>query len=189
MGYMPPQRHNNGVNIHLLPDRNEVKLTTVSKAPFSYLLRRRWWDFGIPWMPRWLATRHHYHLFLYHHHHQDAVARAKRVADCLPLAPRVSSCLLFFFFSSAFFTTFVFYYSAPFLSKCWHWKNCLQNERRKILQGENVVAFSTEKRIGLAANCLPMAFQEKINCQASVQKHIREEQLTLLINWVSSLNR
>ena len=105
MGYMPPQRHNNGVNIHLLPDRNEVKLTTVSKAPFSYLLRRRWWDFGIPWMPRWLATRHHYHLFLYHH--QDAVARAKRVADCLPLAPRVSSCLLFF--SSAFFTTFVFY--------------------------------------------------------------------------------
>ena len=90
MGYMPPQRHNNGVNIHLLPDRNEVKLTTVSKAPFSYLLRRRWWDFGIPWMPRWLATRHHYHLFLYHHH-QDAVARAKRVADCLPLAPPASS--------------------------------------------------------------------------------------------------
>ena len=108
--------------------RNEVKLTTVSKAPFSYLCVAS--SVGILVFGGCLsslATRHHYHLY----HHLDAVARAKRVADCLPLC----SPLL----CSAFFTTSSSSFSLKVLTL-----EELFTKRKKILQSENVVAFSTE---------------------------------------------
>ena len=155
----------------------------MSKAPFSYLLLRRW-DFGIRWMPRCSATRHHYHL--YHHHHLDAVARAKRVADCLPLAPRVLLPplllqLCFLYNLRLLHTTLLLFSQSVDIGRTVY----KTNDGRFSL-GWKCCSFLEWKTNWLLTVCLWWPRREKINCQAQAEKN---SWLYLLINWVSSLNR